>query len=502
MLKLSGGASKSGRANSTIPAHVTRLSLSWLNGQFKAIAVSRGAVDGTWERPGQAEDLAEFPALLREAVAQTGYKGTAVSLVLAHPRLAQQLSDAPPATGAALDRFVLRQAQQQKTFEGEAAYAYQFTLGAKGTPGLLLHLFPKALLDQLVDGASQAGLHLVGVHPPTAVLEGQMRQLPLEKDEVAVLCADTGGTITVLVGRGDGQIYLARTLSGGWNQNLGRFAVDLNRTLLFINQQFGVTVTSVWLFGAGAQERLAEVQPGLQVPVKVSPVGAADYHWATEVLKLPSDETANLISREIKEAPRRRFLARFAVVTVGVVVVACAGATMRLYRVTADTQREVTRLRQEAAGLQSRHQDLQKLDKELLGKQELVKVLGDGRPAPLAGWFLGYLSEVVPKDLVVTNLHVKRDKSLWQFRISGLVQASGTNSPSETVFTNAVTELERRLANGPFHARLDKGPPPERDKTSQPVLPRTSLAEFVSQIGSAPSSRVSLRTFQIQGVMR
>jgi len=86
----------------SIPAHLTMLSASWLNGQFKAVAVHRGAVEGTWENPSEAEATANFEPLLREAVQKTGFRGQTVSLVLAHPRLMQQLVDVSRVKWAAL----------------------------------------------------------------------------------------------------------------------------------------------------------------------------------------------------------------------------------------------------------------------------------------------------------------------------------------------------------------------------------------------------------------
>src|SRR5512135_3041725 len=105
-----------------VPRHVTTLSISWLNGQFKAVAVHRGAVEGTWEHPEEVEGAGEFGELIREAVAQTNYRGQTVSLLLAHPRLVQQLVDVPPVKGQAIRRIVQRQAQQQKLFPGQAAW--------------------------------------------------------------------------------------------------------------------------------------------------------------------------------------------------------------------------------------------------------------------------------------------------------------------------------------------------------------------------------------------
>src|SRR3954469_22145202 len=98
----------------TIPGHLTTLSVSWLNSRFKAMSVHRGMVGGTWEPPQEIEGVTNFEALIHEAVRQTGYRGQTVSLLLAHPRLVQQLVDVPPVKEAALKKVIQRQAQQQK----------------------------------------------------------------------------------------------------------------------------------------------------------------------------------------------------------------------------------------------------------------------------------------------------------------------------------------------------------------------------------------------------
>src|SRR5439155_349145 len=74
-------------AATRLPMTDTTLSLSMLGGQLKAVALRRGTVTGTWERPGTLEDFANFSSTLREAIEGTGYQGDSVSVVLAHSRL-------------------------------------------------------------------------------------------------------------------------------------------------------------------------------------------------------------------------------------------------------------------------------------------------------------------------------------------------------------------------------------------------------------------------------
>ena len=310
-----------------IPAHLTTLSVSWLNNQFKAVAVHRGVVEGTWEHPGEADGVGNFERFLHEAVQQTGYHGQTVSLVLAHPRLVQQLMEVPPIKGAALQKIIHHQAQQQKVFAGEAAWASQSCPPGKGAPRILLHLFPRLLVNQLIQGCKRNGLHLAAVIPPSAVLQQQLTQLQLQKAEAALLAAETGGSTTLVMGHADGQILLARTLTGNWNQDTERLAVDLNRTILFVHQQHEVATNhGVWLFGPGAAEQRQALQSQIQSPLNLSPVPFDPFYWATEALKLRPDATPNLIGLDLQKAPQRRVFARVVVASTAIIVAASLGA--------------------------------------------------------------------------------------------------------------------------------------------------------------------------------
>jgi hypothetical protein len=295
----------------------TVLSISLLNDRLSATSVHRGNVVRTWQRAEPVLDLADFASVLREAVQQTGYNGTAVTLVLAHQRLAQQLVESPPVKGAKLKLFLQNRVKQLKPFSSEAAWSYQTTLPTRNAQAMLLHLLPRELLDQLVQGCQQAELQCDRVIPASAILQQQLTELPLEENEVALLAADTGGTTTVVIGRKDGQIYLSRTLSNSWNVHADRVNVDLNRTLLYVKQQFGSAVSSVWLFGDGADSQIERIRTALRLSVKLSPVQPGPFYWNQEALEIPVDDTNNLISLEQLQAPRRRVFLRVTSVAVG-----------------------------------------------------------------------------------------------------------------------------------------------------------------------------------------
>src|SRR5260221_1999812 len=304
---------KSGTA--AIPTNVTTLCVSWFNNQFKAVAVHRGQIVGTWERPGETDGPDGSDAFVREAGQNTNYKGQRVTLVLSHPRLVQQLIEVPPVKGHALDKVIQRQAQQQKMFAGEAAFTSQLSPSDKTTQRVILHLFPRLILNQFIQGCKRNRLHLNSIIPASAVVQHQLTQLGLEPDAILLFAADTAGSTTMVAGTGEGKIFLARTLSGNWTGEVERLAVDLNRTVLFVNQQYGVTINKgLWIFGQNADQKCEALQDVIPLPVEESPVEYDPFYWATQALKLRPETTPNLISREQRQAPQRRAFG--AVVTV------------------------------------------------------------------------------------------------------------------------------------------------------------------------------------------
>jgi hypothetical protein len=507
-----------------LPTAETTLSLAWMNGQVRALAVHKGVIEGSWQCPSEVDDVASFATLLRDAVTNTGYRGSTVSVVLAHPRLGLQLLEAPPTntTGVvrflerqlkmvlylgvppdgqpALARYVQRQVQNLKTFDGEAAWCFEPTLPNRGRSGLLLHLFPKNLLNLLIQGCAKADLYLAGVTPATAVLRSQLPHLPIEKDEVALLVGDLVGSSAVVVGRADGQLLLGRTLAGSWNQNASRFLVDLQRTILFVNQEFGVNIGSLWLFGSGASEHLAEVQTEIGLPVQVSPVEYHELYWTRDSLLLPVETTPNLLSREDQQTPPHRLWAKLAACGTLLLVLGSLATSVYLSILVWEERGNCERLQPRVAELQARHKELQSLGQQLLAKQALVKLVSDDRLPAVAGWFLGYLGEAVPPELLLTNAHIRRQNDLWQVRLAGVPQPT-TNQAPGLALSNAVALLERRLTSGPFGFKstntTDFRPP------AMPGPGGPSLSNWVARLSAATSGRGAAATqFAIEGVMR
>lgn len=495
--------SRSG-ANS-IPSSLSTLSISWLNKQFKAVSIHRGLVEGTWERPEPIEGTSHFESLLREAIQNTGFRGQSVTLLLGHQRLVQQPLDLPPVKGTALTKLVQRQAAQQKVFQGEAAWAYETANSPKGTQRVILHLFPRILLGQLVNACRKYDLHLRAVIPPSAVTHYQLSQLPAAKDEVDLLAAETGGSTTVVISRNDGQMILARTLPCSWNEDVDRTAVDLNRTILFASQQYGVTIKKeIWVFGSGAREKILGLQNKLQLLVKPSPVDDTPFYWAIETAKLRPTSAPNFISADQQKAPQRRVFAKVVAAGTVVVMVASLAATAYAFFQARQERKNVIHQREQLFKLQNHHKDLQIRNYELQRRQQISTLIVDQTPAPVPVWLLAYLSEAVPADLVLTNLHVARTNGLWQVQLAGAAvpnAAPGTNAPGPE---SAIELFRSALVRGPL--KLELQAPTNKEPAATLEKKPTAATELFNRARSAlgeettPAAQPS--HFLIEGVMR
>jgi hypothetical protein len=469
----------------------TVLSISLLNERLSATAVHRGEVAGTWQRQEPVTDLAGFASVLREAVQQTGYTGTAVTVVLAHQRLAQQLVESPPVKGRNLKLFLQSRVKQLKPFPSEAAWSYQPTLPTRNAQAMLLHLLPRELLDQLVQGCQQLELQCDRVIPASAILQNQLTELPLEPNEVALLAADTGGTTTVVIGRKDGQIYLGRTLSNSWNAHADRVNVDLNRTLLYVKQQFGAAVNSVWLFGDGAQNQIERIRTALRLPVKLSPVQPGPFYWNQEALEIPVGDTNNLISLEQLQAPRRRVFLRVTSVAVGVAAVGALITAAAVQLLVMDRGKQLLKLESKVEQIQVRRAALQDREREFLQKKQFVRIVSDEKVAPVPGWFLGYLGDIVPEELLLGQVRLNREDNRWHVELGGSLQPTTNQAPAK-VLDDAVATLKRNLTEGPFHVQFPGERSGATGKSTQAGA-RTAAAPAAPALGADQ--------FFIEGVM-
>ncbi len=487
------------------------LSVSWVHGRLEAMGVHKGRVTGTWICPKVTEDAVEVGRLLKEAAVRTDFPGTAVSLVVAHTRLTHQLVETPPAKGPALAGLVKRQVAKLKVFDGEPAWSYQTSLPTKNAQAVMVHLFPQKLIEELSAGAVEAGLRLLAVHPVSPILQEQIVGLRLKSNDTGVVVAEMAGMITVVVARSDGQLLMCRALDATRPEAGAGLGVDLNRTVLYVSQQFGVTVGSVWLLGQGLVPRQEELQGHIQVPVRIAPEPMREFYWAEQAALRSIQEVPNLLTREQRQEPQRKILFRMTamisllLVTAGVAWLVTSEILIHREKSSvAELKRRITELQDTLTTRQAQYAVLAR-------KEQMSRVVLEDRPEPAGVWLMAYLAEATPPELLLTNLEVRLHQKHWDFVVGGTIQ-SMTNSEASLVLSNGVVTLGERLQNGPFHANpTGRGAPARNASTNSVVKTVTvpsigSLANWSSRgrTNSARSSpsRLADRSFAMEGYIQ
>lgn len=164
----------------------TILVLSCLNGRVAAVAFHKGVAAGTWESSELVEDFGPFGEVVKKAVAETGYTGSQVMVVLGHPQLTVQLEEVPSTRGRALEAYLERRVNRSKNGEENLAWSHQPALQTKSAHAVILHIVPQTLVNQIDPSGATRG---AGPSSPPPSRSGGGSLLGVGVGGVGGLCA-------------------------------------------------------------------------------------------------------------------------------------------------------------------------------------------------------------------------------------------------------------------------------------------------------------------------
>lgn len=477
------------------------LVFTWLNGQIRFVSVSRGQPIATWECEEniQLENEIELARVISAAVEQTNYRGKKIALVLEHPKLTQQLLETPPATGRDLDLFVERQVDQLKIFDEKAAWSFQVAHPTRGSNSVILYLLPESIRKGLIAAAHASGLHLLMVVSPSAMFYPLIADLPMRETETALLVVEINGTTSLVAGRKDGELFLTRSLQCNWENEPDRVASQINRSTVFIRQQFGVDVSRVHLIGKGAMAAAPAMQEKIDLPITTETPGISSSSWPLLVAGFPPRMSANLITREQQRAPQKRvenLVTAAAMSLLTAAALACTlGVEFRIFRAA----RKIHSLQPKLAELRITKADLDKSFQLLKDDAQLTGFIRS-KPLPaIPAIFLSYLSSKIPSELILTRLQVSRADQFtaekgaappppgWTVRLEGTVSWQATAEDENTSVRQAYATLANELQDGPFKVLIT-------DRTKQ-FVPQRHKPNW------STSSRDQSEQFFIEGVI-
>src|SRR5262249_26245067 len=156
----------------------------------------------------------------------------------------------------------------------------------------------------------------------------------------------------------------------------------------------------------------------------------------------------NLVSLADRQALQRRrlFTATMLILVLLVLLSLGAAGTIELVRqVELRSVRDIDRLSEK---LQERKAEWQKRYAEAANKQDHWHLVTDKIIPPVPAWFLAYLGEVVPDDLVLTGLRVLRINENWSVHIAGSVPPMDSPDGAAPEGPASFASLTNSLASG------------------------------------------------------
>jgi len=430
----------------------TVLGVSLIHGQFLASAFVKGEMTGSWSAPSVVEGVDQLQMALAEAIRATHFSGQHVSLLVEDRRLVHQYHLVPPMNKKDLDVYLGRMADREKWGEGPAVWRYRTAMGGRGQQGVLLDVWPQSYVDEVIQACQAVQLTPIHLFPLSAVFVDQVRTLGAEPDDILLLVTRAVGKIVLVIATGEGKPLFDRFLSGSVEeaQSPARIGQEITRTLLFVNQQFEKQVGQVWVMGESEGFSAEAIQPHVDMPILGSPIIPDPAYWIFIGTNLPPTHDTNFIPKEIRQGPRRRAMAKISVALLVGLVCFSVSTTSLIEALLARGQSM-------AAMIHDQVQDKQREKGEWVGRVEAyqsqqawAQTILTNRVPPLAGWFLGYLGEILPDELVLDRVSVVRDGAGWNVALSG----TGPQQPS--VGVDRLTLFENRLVQGPYHVVMTK----------------------------------------------
>ena len=429
------------------------LSVSLVNGRLKAMTILNDSVQQTWEMPGFIRNFKSLHQAISEAIHHTQFLGTHTSILVEDQRFMSLTFHLPTMPLTDLLPILERKAQKAKTWEGPATWRYHLDLQARGQQSVHLEIWPQSFIDEIIQICEDSGLELQMLAPMSALSESQLRTLPVEQDEVAILISMLNGQVTFVAGGEDGSPILTRHLAPAqdWVPLGERIGTEVNRTIMFITQQTNLNIPKIWFLGEEEHVTIQEIQPHVSTPIHSCPVTPDWKYWLWVGSTLPIELDNNFTPPEVRRAPLTKMLIKTLAATIAGFLIVGVGATAILEGYFTKNQNHLQAATAQAMALQEDQQHWVSRLVAIHSKRQWAQAITETKTASLEGPLFSYLGNVIPYQMILHKAAVKHIDARWSLELSGSISA---NLPSALLL---VDHLAQQLAKGPYHITVKEG---------------------------------------------
>jgi len=438
------------------------LAVAWVHDRFEAAVVLKQKASGPWSSPTPVRSLEDFDAALGAAVEALGFNEGPLALVLEHQEFVHRIESAPTISERAALKYLGSRIDRNESMPGAAVWVPQKVQVDRRNSGYLLHILQHAFFERINQVMVLRRLRLKLLVPLVVPLQQVLDGLPAPSHEPAMVAAEAGRGTIILVARPGGGLVFSRLIMASCADEPVRIAVEVNRSVLYAKQQFGLAVTRAHLFtGAEVAQEVKARCPTLK-DVVCSTIAASD--WLPGVAALPCNLPLNLVTAYRKPQQRRKSARRF-------LMAACwLGAILAAANLHSDQDTWRSDELHRSALLASRDSLNAQLDHlrsrnaRAVAEQALVSQALEQQLPPVADRFLAYLPSLLPPEARLTGFSVNKEAAGegWAFHLEGRIKGDEADAGE------SLSEFEARLRQSPFRVRLKEA---ARTLTHAPASP-------------------------------
>lgn len=464
------------------------LSVAWLAETVSAAWLDAAGTVCHWVCPFAVPggDALQQAVGLAHKKAGTGMRR--IAWLIDHRNLLFHIQETPPVKGRWIRPLLDRLVQENRFFDEAAIWAKAPLSPVSNRHRWLLALMPSSVWTEIERVSDENELEVLGVYPSSALLGSFLSRVEAGPQESVLLLAQFGGSDSIIVGRGSGQILFARSIARGAGDSRERLDQEINRTIHFSQQRFGDEVRRLIAIGSDTYSTLSgrTIREGLGMECLVPDYPPSEHAigFAERIGTLSLDFSLGYRRQPTWVRPALA-AGMLALLVVSVSLAGIVSAEARARRNDAERMRREAKVSATILHNREGHWNEARRLKAFL-------TFTGARPTPsVPAAFARYLRNILPPSLRLTALDVVRTREGWKVRLEGASRESGNRLWTQ------VEELENELTTGVFRVNLVKNHP--GDSLALP-LSEERLSAADEAMNQATSGQE--RTFAMEGDIR
>jgi len=451
--------------------------IGWLHGSFQMAVFRRAKMTGSWSAPEPVKTMAELEKALDDGLQELKFGGTEAFLLLENEQFIHQIESTPPLSDSMARGFLHSKVQRFEKENAAMLWVAQPAGSAKKERSFILHMLSKTFYESVNRMLLERRLDLTRILPLVVPVQRELDRFPISKGRPVLVAVEAGGATVVMVAKVGEELLFARNILATWSADPGRIGVEINRSLLFTNQQFGTTVDRVWLLGED-NHATAEVNAKCGTGRQITVLPTSPVEWLQSAAKLAPRQPINLVAGHLRRKSRQLSLRRGLLIGAWVCLALLGVDAWVTAQAWNQEQRQYTELQAYESKMGAERERLLERNKLVEKQRAFVKQVDGDRLPAVPGKFAAYVSSVLPQEIRLTELTVKWEEGVgWTFRLEGVVEAD------EETSHEIVASLQRALARSPLRVHSNELPRPAAPVMRNPNLPVPEFQKFAVEGG-------------------